>query len=87
MIKNSAAKKMASLSPALQRALKIFFVLCVLVSLLDLIILGYIGTNQTHHWWRFFGFHSLYGFVACVILVVVATAMRRLIMRDEDYYD
>jgi hypothetical protein len=34
-----------------------------------------------------YGFYAIYGFVACVVLVVVATAMRRLVMRAEDYYE
>jgi len=33
------------------------------------------------------GFYSLYGFVACVILVLLAKEMRKLVMRDEDYYE
>ena len=34
-----------------------------------------------------FGFYALYGFVACVALVLIATQMRKVLMRDEDYYD
>jgi hypothetical protein len=34
-----------------------------------------------------FGFYALYGFVACVILVVTAKALRRVLMRREDYYE
>ncbi len=33
------------------------------------------------------GFHAIYGFISCVILVVAATGLRRFLMRDEDYYD
>ncbi|WP_424947722.1 hypothetical protein [Candidatus Spongiihabitans sp.] len=85
-------KNLAALPPGLQRGLKIFFVLCALVTLLDFIVLGFIGPgfiNAGHgpHWWNFFGFHSLYGFAACVVLVLVATALRRIVMRDQDYYD
>ena len=35
-------------------------------------------------WW---GFYCFYGFVACVLLVLVAKQMRKVVMRDEDYYD
>lgn len=35
----------------------------------------------------FFGFHALYGFVACVALVLTAKQLRRVLMRDEDYYE
>ena len=33
------------------------------------------------------GFYCIYGFAACVALVLLATEMRKVIMRDEDYYD
>ena len=34
-----------------------------------------------------FGFYGVYGFVACVGLVLLATQMRKLVKRDEDYYE
>ncbi len=34
-----------------------------------------------------FGFYAWYGFVACVVLVLTAKGLRRLLMRDEHYYD
>jgi uncharacterized membrane protein YhaH (DUF805 family) len=33
------------------------------------------------------GFYAVYGFVACVALVLTAKAMRRALKRPEDYYD
>lgn len=33
------------------------------------------------------GFHALYGFVACVGLVIAAKGLRILLARPEDYYD
>lgn len=33
------------------------------------------------------GFYGIYGFVACVILVLLAKEMRKVLMRREDYYD
>lgn len=33
------------------------------------------------------GFHGFYGFVSCVALVIAAKGMRRIVKRDEDYYD
>lgn len=36
---------------------------------------------------QLFGFHGFYGFVACVGLVLTAKALRRVLMRPEDYYD
>ena len=40
-----------------------------------------------HAWEALFGFYAIYGFVACVILVLAAKEMRKLVMRKEDYYD
>jgi hypothetical protein len=34
-----------------------------------------------------FAFYGLYGFVACVALVLAAKLLRRAVMRGEDYYD
>lgn len=34
-----------------------------------------------------FGFHAWYGFLSCVLLVLAAAQMRKIVMRDEDYYD
>ena len=36
---------------------------------------------------EWFGFYGLYGFVACVFLVLAAKQLRKLLMRSEDYYD
>ena len=33
------------------------------------------------------GFYSLFGFIACVGLVLAAKQLRKVVMRDEDYYD
>mgnify|MGYP001819781736 CR=1 FL=1 len=40
-----------------------------------------------HPWDTLFGFYALYGFVACVLLVLLAKELRKLVMRDEDYYE
>lgn len=34
-----------------------------------------------------FGFHGLFGFVACVGLVLAAKGLRRWLKRPEDYYE
>ena len=39
-------------------------------------------------WENSFGFYAIYGFVACVLLVLIAKyVLRPLIKREEDYYD
>lgn len=34
----------------------------------------------------FVGSYAVYGFTACVLLVLLGILLRRLVMRDEDYY-
>lgn len=34
----------------------------------------------------FLGSYAIYGFVGCVVLVLLGRVLRRLVMRDEDYY-
>ena len=47
----------------------------------------FIHRHVDHPWEVLPGFYSLYGFVACVILVLVAKELRKVLMRGEDYYD
>jgi len=35
----------------------------------------------------FLGFFGFYGFVSCVLLVLAAKQLRKIVGRDEDYYD
>jgi hypothetical protein len=34
-----------------------------------------------------YGFYGIFGFVACVCLVLIAKQLRRILIRPEDYYD
>jgi hypothetical protein len=47
----------------------------------------FVHRHVDHPWEALPGFYSLYGFVACVLLVLVAKEMRKVLMRGEDYYD
>ena len=66
-----------------QRLLRGFYLCCVLLVLAEFVI----HRHVYHPWEGLFAFHAGYGFVACVVLVLAATQMRKLVMRDEDYYD
>ncbi len=44
------------------------------------------GEHHGFHFESWPGFYALYGFIACVGLVLAAKELRRLIMRSEDYY-
>jgi hypothetical protein len=68
---------------SVDRLLYLFYGLCVLVVVLDIVIHRHIY----HPWEALFGFHAWYGFAAFWILVAVAKRMRRVLMRPEDYYD
>lgn len=65
------------------RLLNGFYAICGILFLLDFVI-----TRKTYHPWEWFwGFYALYGFIACVVLVIIAKEMRKVLMREEDYYD
>jgi len=66
-----------------KRLLYVFYGICVLLFLLDFVI----HRHVMHSWENLWGFYPLYGFVGCVVLVLVATWMRTFLMRSEDYYD
>ena len=42
------------------------------------------GPFAIEHVW---GFYAIYGFVACVGLVLAAKLLRVILMKPEDYYD
>lgn len=66
-----------------KRAIHILFAVCGLALILDFFVSRYVD----HPWEGLFGFYALYGFAACVILVLVAKELRKVLMRGEDYYD
>lgn len=66
-----------------KRVLHILYACCVLLFVLDFVI----HRHVMHSWENLWGFYPVYGFVGCVILVLVAKWMRTFLMRAEDYYD
>lgn len=67
----------------IKKILHIFYGICVVLFLLDFVI----HRHVMHSWENLWGFYPLYGFVGCVVLVLVATWMRTFLIRPEDYYD
>lgn len=60
----------------------LLYCLCAASVLLDVVI-------HRHEYFGFaglFGFYAGFGLIACVALVLAAKLMRRVLMRDEDYY-
>lgn len=66
-----------------QRLLRGFYTICAILFLVDFAVHRHIY----HAWEKLPAFYALYGFVACVLLVLVAKEMRKVLMRKEDYYD
>ena len=56
---------------------------CILLFGLDFIL----HRHAAHPWEEIPGFYAIYGFVACVLLVLLAKEMRKLLIRREDYYE
>ncbi len=70
--------------PATQRRIRrVFYALCAVLVALEAVV----HRHAEHPWEASFAFHALYGFVACVLLVLAAKQMRRILMRREDYYE
>ncbi len=66
-----------------KRILNFLYGSCVLLFTLDFVI----QRHTTHSWENLWGFYAIFGFVACVVLVLIATWMRTFLMRPEDYYN
>ena len=66
-----------------KRLLKGFYAICILLVLADFVLHRHIGFD----WEKIPAFYAIYGFVACVLLVLIAKQMRKVLMRREDYYD
>lgn len=61
-----------------------FYAVCALLLLIDGAVPKH-GPFAIEHLW---GFYGIFGFVACVALVLIAKeVLRRIVMRPEDYYD
>lgn len=66
-----------------KRLMNAFYVCCGILVVLDFVINRYTYHPLENLW----AFYPIYGFVGCVVLVVIAKWMRTFLMRDEDYYD
>jgi hypothetical protein len=66
-----------------KKLLRGLYAICTTLVVLDFVIHRHTVLRVEHVW----GFYAIYGFVACVSLVLTATQMRKVLLRDEDYYD
>jgi hypothetical protein len=63
--------------------IKILVAACVLSVVADF----FYHKHGDYHFQEWFGFDAVFGFLAYVGLVTAAKGVRRLLMRNEDYYD
>jgi uncharacterized membrane protein len=66
----------------IKRILHVVYGICALLVVLDFIV----HRHTEHPLEGLYGFYPIYGFVGCVVLVLVAKLMRKVLMRDENYY-
>jgi len=69
-----------------KRLLKIFFILCGIFFVLD-VIFFFVHKHSEFSFDGWFGFFSVYGFVSCSLIVIIAKELRKVLMKPEDYYD
>ena len=67
----------------IKRTLYVLYAGCAILFILDFVI----HRHVMHSWENLWGFYPLYGFVGCVVLVLIAKWMRTFLMRSENYYD
>jgi hypothetical protein len=67
----------------IRRLLRFFFLLCALLLSLDF----FYHRHVAHAWESVPAFYAIFGFIACVALVLIARQLRRILMRPEDYYE
>lgn len=80
--------------PKTVKRLRALLFTCVMgLLVLDGVYLFLAKHHVIHHhvyfeWENFWGFYSFFGFVSCVIIVLVSKyVLRPLVKRSEDYYD
>lgn len=66
-----------------RRVLRALYTVCGALFLLDF---GF-HRHVIHPFEGLWGFYAIYGWVACVTLVLIAKQLRKAVMRPEDYYD
>lgn len=67
----------------IDKIINVFYVMCALLVIADFIVHRHIY----HDWENIPAFYAVYGFIGCVVLVLIAKLMRKVLMREEDYYD
>ena len=76
-------------APWLYRPRTVTWIVRGVYAICALMLLGELVYHKHPHFGfdGWFGFYGFFGFIACVVLVLVAKQLRRLLMRDPHYYD
>jgi len=69
-------------SRKVRRVLYSLYACCTALLVIDFLY----HRHNLHPWDHWRGFYALYGFVGCVLLVLIAKLLRKLVKRPEDYY-
>jgi len=64
------------------RLLNALYVICILLFILDFFLHRHVSLK----WEEATGFYAIFGFVACVSLVLIAKQLRKILGRKQDYY-
>ncbi|MDD9857732.1 MAG: hypothetical protein OXU96_06785 [Gammaproteobacteria bacterium] len=66
-----------------KRMLRVFYAVCAGLLTADFLF----HRHVVHAFEAVPGFYALFGLAACVVLVLAAKEMRKILMRGEDYYE
>jgi hypothetical protein len=64
-----------------------FYVCLLALALAELSVLLFLHPHVTFWWEEIPGFNAIYGFLSCIILVLVAKALGHWLKKEEDYYE
>jgi hypothetical protein len=67
---------------SVRRVLYTLYTCCAALLVIDFLY----HRHSVHPWESGWGFYAVYGFVGCVLLVLIAKLLRKLVKRPEDYY-
>lgn len=63
--------------------LRIFYSSCIFLVLIDFLIHRHVETSVE----KVPAFYAIYGLIACIVFVLLAKQLRKLLMRGKDYYE
>jgi len=67
---------------SVRRVLYALYTCCATLLVIDFLY----HRHSMHPWDSWWGFYAGYGFLGCVLLVLIAKLLRKLVKRPEDYY-